>query len=181
VPHPASPEPEVEIRPATAGDAQTIIGVILDAGTMFRGAGMGAVADNPPPTPEEIRAHIQVGHVWVAQVGGSVAGCTIVRVLDGDGHIEQVSTARTQAGRGIGRLLVARAEDWARAAGYRRMTLTTFTNVAWNAPYYRRLGYRTFPAGELGPELTAVRAEEARSGLEVWGRCAMVRELRADG
>ncbi len=93
--HSASPEPDVEIRLATAGDAQTIIEVILDAGTMFRGAGMDAVADNPPPTPEEIRAHIQVGHVWVAQVGGSVAGCIIVRLPDLPGRR---AGARTDSG-----------------------------------------------------------------------------------
>lgn len=177
---PARAEPDVEIRLATAGDTRTIIEVILDAGTMFRGVGMAAVSDNPPPSAEEIRGHIQTGHVWVAAIGGTVAGCIIAQVLDGDAHIEQVSVARAHAGRGVGRRLVAHAEDWARTAGHSRVTLTTFTDVPWNAPYYLRLGYRTIPADELGPELAEVRAEEARSGLDVWGRCAMVRDV-ADG
>ena len=140
---------------------------------------MASVAENPPAA-EDIRASIQASHVWVAGTGTEIAGCIIVQVIDDEAHIEQVSTAPAYAGQGIGRRLMEHAEDWARRSGYRRITLTTFTNVAWNGPYYRRLGYRIVPPAELGPELAAVRADEARLGFDVWGRCAMARDLLDD-
>lgn len=57
------------------------------------------------------------------------------------------------------------------------MTLTTFAEVAWNAPYYRRLGFRDLHAGELGEQLRVLRAQEAAAGLDAWPRVAMVRPV----
>ena len=41
------------------------------------------------------------------------------------------------------------------------MTLTTFRDVPWNAPYYERLGFRVIAPADQGPELAALVAEEA--------------------
>ena len=43
------------------------------------------------------------------------------------------------------------------------VTLTTFRDVPWNAPYYERLGFRTLAADEITPGLAAIRAHEADS------------------
>lgn len=171
------PAKSFEVRPATADDAAAIIDVILDAGSMFRSIGMDAVSDNPPPTVEDIADQIKTGKAWVATSAGDVIGCILVHVVDGDAHIDQVSTARAHAGRGIGRRLIEQAETWARSVGHQQVTLTTFTEVAWNAPYYRSLGYHSIAEDMLGAELAGVRAEEARLGLDDWGRCTMVRDL----
>lgn len=161
-------------------DTHDVIAVVLDAGSLFRDAGMAAVSDNPPPPVDEVTAQIRAGRVWVAEQDGEVVGCLFVGVVDGDGHIEQVSTARCHQGRGLGRRLVRTAENWARAQGHHRVTLTTFSQVPWNAPYYEHLGYRVLPAEQLGPELAAARATEVALGLDVWGRCAMFRDLATD-
>lgn len=166
-----------QIRTATVADAAKVIAVILDAGSMFRDAQMAQVSDNPPPTMEDMEALIRTGSAWVAEHDGRVVGCILVRLLDGSAHIEQVSTARTHQRRGLGRRLVQRAEDWARAQGHDTITLTTFTDVAWNAPYYARLGYRVLAANDIGQDLAGVRAKEAADGLDEWARCAMARDL----
>jgi hypothetical protein len=49
--------------------------------------------------------------------------------------------------------------------------------VAWNAPYYERLGFQRLPDAELTPGLVAIRAEEAAHGLDEWPRLAMRRVL----
>jgi hypothetical protein len=41
------------------------------------------------------------------------------------------------------------------------VTLTTFRDVPWNAPYYERLGFTTVCSGEWGPELAALMEVEA--------------------
>ena len=48
----------------------------------------------------------------------------------------------------------------------RSITLTTFRDVAWNMPFYSRLGFEEIPAGDLRAELTAVVLEEAGRGLD---------------
>jgi hypothetical protein len=57
------------------------------------------------------------------------------------------------------------------------LTLTTFTHVPWNAPYYERLGFRPLPEAELTPGLVAIRQNEAAHGLDRWPRLSMRRDL----
>lgn len=82
--------------------------------------------------------------------------------VDGNAHIGQVSVRSSSAHRGIGRSLIDRAAAVASTKGHATTTLTTFRDVAWNAPYYRRLGFVVMKEDEVGPELRAVMAEEDR-------------------
>jgi hypothetical protein len=79
--------------------------------------------------------------------------------------------------RGAGRALLAGAEAWARGQGFGALTLTTFADVPWNAPLCSRLGYRILQAHEQGPELRALRRQEAAVGLDAWPRVAMRRTV----
>ena len=73
--------------------------------------------------------------------------------------------------------LIEHVAQWARQQGSPALTLTTFTEVAWNAPYYQRLGFRPLADAELTPGLRKIRAEEAAHGLDAWPRIGMRREL----
>ncbi|WP_375058269.1 GNAT family N-acetyltransferase [Zobellella sp. DQSA1] len=68
--------------------------------------------------------------------------------------------------RGLGRRLIEVAIDWARAGGHRRLTLTTFGSLPWNAPFYARLGFRLLDDTELDERLAGQLAGERRLGLE---------------
>jgi len=67
--------------------------------------------------------------------------------------------------------------DWARGEGFARVTLTTFRDVPWNAPFYRRLGFEEIPAADLHPELREIMDEEATHGLDPTLRIAMRRSV----
>ena len=84
-------------------------------------------------------------------------------------------------GRGVGRALIERAVVWAAERGMPAITLTTFIDVAWNAPLYRRLGFRVLAEGDIGPGLRAVRHAEAAHGLDPETRTCMRRELATRG
>ncbi|MGH9060644.1 MAG: GNAT family N-acetyltransferase, partial [Acidimicrobiales bacterium] len=92
-------------------------------------------------------------------------------------HIEQVSVDPAHAGSGLGRDLIDHASAWAGAHGFAELTLTTFTDVVWNGPYYERLGFRRIPEDRLGPGLAEIRRRESAAGLDRWPRAAMVRSL----
>lgn len=64
---------------------------------------------------------------------------------------------------------------WADEGGLPAVTLTTFVDVPWNAPYYRRCGFRPLPEPEWGPELARIRRDERVRGLDVGARIAMIR------
>ncbi|MGW8974461.1 GNAT family N-acetyltransferase [Streptomyces platensis] len=150
------------------------------AGEPFRGLGMAAIADDEPPSIEQLTEFQRAGRALAAYEeagpggeGGRPVGYLLWEPVDGCTHIEQVSVHPEYAHRGIGRALIDRAmEDGGRAA----LTLTTFTEVPWNAPYYARIGFRTLPEAELTPGLRTIRAHEAALGLDRWPRVAMRRE-----
>jgi GNAT superfamily N-acetyltransferase len=101
----------------------------------------------------------------------------LAELVDGNGHVEQVSVHPDHAGKRIGRALIEHAAEWARAQGAPVLTLTTFTEVVWNGPYYEKLGFRLLPEAELTPGLREIRAAEAAHGLDRWPRACMRKEL----
>ncbi|MGW1379641.1 GNAT family N-acetyltransferase [Streptomyces sp. NPDC002446] len=142
------------------------------AGEPFRALGMAAVADDEPPSPARLAQFQRAGRMLAAYEDGRPVGYLLREPVDGCTHIEQVSVHPDQARRGIGRALIDRAEL---DGGLPALTLTTFTEVPWNAPYYERLGFRRLADAELTPGLRAIRAQEAALGLDRWPRVCMRR------
>jgi ribosomal protein S18 acetylase RimI-like enzyme len=57
------------------------------------------------------------------------------------GHIADIIVAPEGEGRGIGRVLMEKGEEWARAQGYRWLTLSVFAQNLRAREVYKRLGY----------------------------------------
>ncbi|MFD8595057.1 GNAT family N-acetyltransferase [Kitasatospora sp. NPDC059646] len=154
------------IRPAAPADLSSLPALQLAAGAAFRAIGMAEIADHPPPRAEEFAPHQQLGHLWVTvDDADRPQGFVLVRLLDGCAHIEQVSVHPAAAGRGLGRELIDHVTGWAAGRGLDGLTLSTFRSVPWNAPYYRRLGFRELTERQLTDGLRQVLAEEKAVGL----------------
>jgi ribosomal protein S18 acetylase RimI-like enzyme len=163
------------IRAATEADVDRMVEVEVAAGRAFELVGMPEVAADVPDRAA-LAAQVRAGVVWVVEVDGVVAAYVAAEVLDGNAHVAQVSVDPAYAGRRLGRDLVDHVARWGREAGREATTLTTFTDVAWNAPYYRWLGFEVLPADRVGPELARTMAHEATlPGVDPQRRCAMVR------
>jgi GNAT superfamily N-acetyltransferase len=57
------------------------------------------------------------------------------------GHVEDLIVAPAGEGRGVGRALLEKAEEWARSRGYRWLTLNVFAENVRAREVYKRLGY----------------------------------------
>ena len=88
-----------------------------------------------------------------------------------------MSVDPAHAGRGIGAALIDHLAASARADGRPALTLTTFREIPWNAPYYARLGFAELPEAEWGPQLRALVAREATAIPGDHPRVAMIRRL----
>ncbi len=162
------------IRPARSDDGAALREVERLAGERFREVGLPEVADDDPAPTEVLARYADDGRSWVAVDGADHAiGYVLVDVVDGCAHIEQLSVRPDHQGVGVGRALLERVRVWAAQAGSPAITLTTFTDVAWNAPLYRHLGFDVVPEAELGPELRAVRDLESAHGLDPTTRVCM--------
>jgi GNAT superfamily N-acetyltransferase len=166
------------IRPAVPADARTMLAIEVAAGRAFATVGMDFVAEDDPGTVEELLEYVRDGRAWVfADEPDRPVGYLIALWVDGNAHIEQVSVHPDAAGRRIGAALVEHLAGWARERGVPALTLTTYAEVAWNAPYYERLGFRRLDDAELTPALRRIRAAEAAHGLDRWPRVVMGRDL----
>ncbi|MEU0193541.1 GNAT family N-acetyltransferase [Streptomyces afghaniensis] len=164
----------MRIRPATTAELPALQDIERAAGALFRDLGMPEIADDEPPALDVLERYRGAGRCWVAaDERDHPAAYLVAEPVDGALHIEQVSVHPRAARRGVGRQLLAYAADRAREEGLSALTLTTFAEVPWNAPYYARLGFCTLSEADLTPGLRGIRATEAEHGLDRRPRVCM--------
>ncbi|ALG85382.1 GNAT family N-acetyltransferase [Gordonia phthalatica] len=165
----------VVVRAATADDLPALQDIEVAAGRAFADLGMDLVAGDEPASLGTLLTYVEGGRAWVAVESDQPCGYLIADLVDGCGHIEQVSVHPDFRGRRIGHDLIARGEAWARTLGLPALTLRTYRDVPWNGPYYERLGFRYLTVETAG--LAAIRRREADAGLDAWPRACMRREI----
>ncbi|MFE6614791.1 GNAT family N-acetyltransferase [Amycolatopsis sp. NPDC057786] len=163
------------IRLATLEDLPVLQDIERAAGEPFRALGMAAIADDDPPSIADLTAFQRAGRAWVWETGDGPVAYLLAEIVDGHGHIEQVSVHPDHARRGLGRRLIEHAAEWASREGLAGLTLTTYAEVPWNAPYYARLGFATLDEESLTDGLRTVRDHEIARGLDAWPRVTMRR------
>lgn len=164
------------IRRPRHDELELLRGLERDASRAFAEIGMAEVAADEPLSVAELDAFRTGGSAWVAVDRHDVAVAYVLSVVvDGCAHVEQVSVAPAHAGHGLGVMLIDHLGALADAEDRPALTLTTFRDVPWNAPYYRRLGFVTLDAADQGLQLAAIVLREAASiPGDVW-RVAMCR------
>lgn len=166
----------MRLRAARADELPALRRIEHLSGVIFRGVGMPDIADAAPIALGVLSEHQAAGRVWVAaDLADRPVAFLVAEPVDASAHIAQVSVAPENARQGIGRRLIDHVDSWAAVGGLVALTLTTFRTVPWNAPYYRRLGFRELT--ELTPGLSAIVAGEAAAGLDPAARVCMRREV----
>jgi predicted N-acetyltransferase YhbS len=84
-----------------------------------------------------------------------------------------MSVSEAFQGQGIGRALLGAAIGWAAAHRFAALTLTTFHDVPWNAPFYSRIGFEVLGASDLDERLSAQLRKEIEERFAEGSRCAM--------
>ncbi|CRK59955.1 Histone acetyltransferase HPA2 and related acetyltransferases [Alloactinosynnema sp. L-07] len=159
------------IRNGLPADFPRLQEIEVDAGGPFRAFGMADIADMPPPTTEQLRSYL--GRCWVAEAD-IVAAYLLADAVGGCAHIAQVSLDQRFRGQRTGQRLIDHVEQWAKANDLAALTLTTFRDIPWNAPYYERIGFRVV---EPTPALAELVEHEASIGLDPDTRVCMRREF----
>ena len=170
--------PAVPIRRARRDELALLQEVERAAGQPFRTIGMTAVADDDPPPVDHLQRYQADGRAWVATDDRDAPiGYLLLDVFPGAAFVEQVSVHPAHRGRRIGAALLDAAAAWARDRGLETLALTTFADVPWNAPYYRRIGFRDVTPGAEPDWLRSIRAHEHARGLDNWPRVSLTRPI----
>jgi ribosomal protein S18 acetylase RimI-like enzyme len=177
----ADPHPVLRLRKATQADAAMFPGLEQSAGLLFKAdpeIAWLAEADNLPA--ERYRDIIAEGWSWIADGERAQPVGFAAATREGEElHLWEFNVHIGYQRRGIGRGLLRGLIAEATAAKVPSVTLTTFRDVPWNAPFYRSMGFELVAAGQLDPRLAGLLAKEVRMGLPAARRCAMRRRLLA--
>jgi GNAT superfamily N-acetyltransferase len=166
------------VRPPRRDELELLRSIERDAGQAFAVVGMQRVREHEPPPVEELETFRAAGRAWVTvDDEDAPVAYLLSSVLDNCAHIEQVSVASSHARRGVGAALIEHLAAIARSERREALTLTTFRDVPWNAPYYQRLGFSILEPCDQGPELAALVARETHSPATSAPRVAMQRPL----
>ncbi len=170
----------VHIRTASLSDIPIMQSLEVDAARLYGTKPGYEFCTLLPPRQRAENVRVQEnGSTWLAVLDGRVIGFLLALPVDGRAHVLEAATAYGSQGKGVGRRLFAKFHSWAVDIGYSEVTLTTYRDVPWNAPFYERIGYQIIVVDALRPELMAIRAEEAAGGFERAPRVAMEKPLRS--
>lgn len=118
------------------------------------------------------------GLLYVADAGGTVAGFATCTEVSGRLHLDELSVHPDHGRQGFGRRLVAEVIEAAEARGLSGVSLTTFSDIPWNGPFYTSMGFQTLSEEGLDETLAAALANERQSGLTE--RIAMFRPVQKE-
>jgi GNAT superfamily N-acetyltransferase len=166
------------IRAATPGELTTVVALDDDACQLYAQVGLALAfpADHPFAVAERAswRRSLELGRAFLA-VGddGTPLGFAALDMIDGAPYLEQLSVRLDSMRRGLGRALLARAIDWARAHGD-ALWLNTYDHLPWNRPFYEKEGFVVVTAAEWGAGMAAL-VEDQRQVLPAPERRVVMR------
>ena len=128
------------VRQATADDLEFLESIENEADALFATV-FSIVGWRPAPSyakPSQQSGFILGGS---DNPGSDPIGFAHVLEVPGSSHLEQLSVRPSAAHRGHGRALVEAVKSESRLRGCKRVTLRTFADVPWNAPFLLELWF----------------------------------------
>lgn len=166
------------LRLARPDDAEQMPAIERAAAQLFRQVpGLSELDPDDIWEPQDLRRLIRKGHSLVAHVDQRMAGFLVNEPFQRELHIWEMDVHPDFQQRGVGAGLIRACQIDARNSGFTALTLTTFRDLPWNAPFYARLGFEEVTALDAHPRLASELALEADNGLPAERRCAMIRFL----
>lgn len=166
------------IRPAREDEIDRIREIEDKANEMFAGLQLIDESLDEGVPLESLKESIEKNRTWVACIGADMPiGMVIVSEMDGSVYIEEMDVLPAFARRGVGSMLLGYACEWAKQNCFSAVTLSTFRDVPWNAPFYRRHGFRDLKPDEWSRGMLLIREKEIDHGLRVEERVFMRRDL----
>lgn len=174
--------PAIIFRFAGQSDANAIRTIESEAGQRFFSVDMAGIADAPPMDLELVVRKIAAREIIVAvdadaDADATCAGFVMFEQQPTRIYVQELDVLTAYAGQRIGAALIEQVAQHARARRLSQLILSTFREVPWNAPYYRRLGFRDIEEAELDAALIERRNAHIARGLDESKRVFMRRDL----
>ncbi|EDL48458.1 GNAT family N-acetyltransferase [Erythrobacter sp. SD-21] len=166
------------IRLARAEDAAGFHEVEEDAATILREEpSLAGIPVPPSETAEHYRVLIGKGSCLSAVAEDRLVGFAAATRVGRELHLHGLSVRRDSQQMGIGSTLLRALAIDARNCGLRAITLTTYRDIPWNAPFYARHGFVEVENLEGRAHLAESLEAAVALGLPRDRRIAMIRFL----
>ncbi|AGL15894.1 GNAT family N-acetyltransferase [Actinoplanes sp. N902-109] len=164
----------MRIELLSAAESATVAPLTRLINTVYAEGEKGLWQEGAARTSEaEMAELIGRGQIAVARRDGRIVGCIRVQQPGpGLGELGLLAAAPEERGTGVGRELVAFAEQWARGRGLPTMQLELLVPDGWEHPmkeflraWYTRIGYAVVGSGEVAeahPDLAPLLATPCR-------------------
>ncbi|GAA5104228.1 GNAT family N-acetyltransferase [Wohlfahrtiimonas larvae] len=171
-------ELSIQIREARSGDVEYLPEIERSAAQIFKqNQELAWLADHDVQPASLHQNYIQARNSWVAVHDDIPVGFINGVEYNKTFHICELSVTEAWQSQGVGRALLQAVEQIMQERGITIITLTTFKDIPWNAPFYERQGYEKLEDEALSIFLTDILDEEIESGFEPHSRCAMQKQL----
>jgi GNAT superfamily N-acetyltransferase len=168
-----------KIRSARAEESPLLAQIERSAAALFLDTPYAFLANDEPLSLDFIQQRFQVGQVWVAlDPQNVVVGFAITREVNDTIYLQEMDVDPKHGRRGLGSALVETVCDWAQLQGYGTISLSTFRDLPWNAPFYSKLGFRILDESRLTIGFQQIKRQELEAGLPISDRVIMYRELQ---
>nr|WP_321358994.1 GNAT family N-acetyltransferase [uncultured Hyphomonas sp.] len=169
---------EYDIALALPDDIDRLIEVDLAAGQLFAPTGLLSEDALQDHVPEAVMLQaIEAGDLLKTSARDGVpVGFALVSPRGGTLYLDQISVHPDCGRKGLGTSLVRHVLQLAKQRRLKQVTLSTFRDVPWNGPFYRKLGFREIPRKVMADWMLELERIQAES-LDVSQRCFMVRKI----
>jgi GNAT superfamily N-acetyltransferase len=163
-----------QIRSARVEELPLLGHIEQSAASLFLDTPYAFLVNAAPLPLDFVQQQFRSGRVWVAvDLHEEVVGYAIAREVDDTLYLQQIDVEPEHGRRGIGSALVNTVCLWARQQGYKIVSLSTFRDIPWNAPFYSKLGFHPVDEAELTPNFQQLRLKELEAGLPISERVIM--------
>ena len=116
--------------------------------------------------------------LWVAYDARRIpVGYLLLQIVENMPLLAQIDVHPRHGRKGLGKALIAAAAGQIRSLGFAALYLTTFSGIAWNAPFYAALGFIPLDEGHSPNFLSNILEHERQCGMN--DRIAMKLPLQA--
>jgi GNAT superfamily N-acetyltransferase len=147
---PASRQSLLRFRAATSADAETLAHLINAA---FRVEQPFIEGDRT--SIDGVRAYMEKGKFLLAEVDSGLVGCVYVELRGDRGYLGLLGVDPSRQGTGLGRKLMAAAEDYFHKAGCVAVDLRVVSARTPLPAFYLHFGYIETGTAPLAPEVPA--------------------------
>ena len=140
----------LRLRTAVLADVEALVRLINSA---FRVEQPFIEGDRT--NPDGVRAYLEKGKFFLAEDAAGLTGCVYVELRGDRGYLGLLGVEPHRQGTGLGRKLMAAAEDFFRQAGCVAVDLRIVSARTPLPSFYRHFGYRETGTAPFAPDAPA--------------------------